>query len=103
MAPAPARKSWYREKQEAQSARQAAFKLAFGRRVYQLRTEAGWSQDEFAIQSLLHRAHPSKIERGELDVRLSTMLNIADAFEITLPELLDFAPSLAGASAQETP
>jgi transcriptional regulator with XRE-family HTH domain len=83
-------KNWFREKQEAQEKRQALFKHAFGERVKELRMAQGWNQDEFAIQALLHRAHPSKIERGELDVRISTILNIADAFSLTVPELLDF-------------
>ena len=83
-------KSWFREKQDAQEVRQTNFKRAFGMRVHQLRLARGWKQDEFAIQALLHRAHPSKIEHGELDVRVSTILNIADAFGLTVPELLDF-------------
>lgn len=85
------RRAAQERKRQQQEERHRAFQIAFGQRVQQLRKERGWNQDEFAIQALLHRAHPNKIENGRTDLRMSTVQNIADAFNLSIDELLRFS------------
>ena len=61
---------------------------AFGERVRRLRLARGWSQEDFAAHSGLHRTWVGVIERGERGVTLLTLLMIAKSFKITVSELL---------------
>lgn len=47
-----------------------------------------YSQEEFAEAIEVSRSHMSVIERGLSDIRLSTLLRIASALELTPDELL---------------
>lgn len=53
-----------------------------------LRVIRGWSQEQLAEASGLHRTYISLIERAECNVSLDNLEKIADAFELSLPELL---------------
>lgn len=59
-----------------------------GARIRQLRKKKGWPQGEFAELCSIHRSHMGKIERGETNVRLSTLLTIAGVLETQLEKLL---------------
>lgn len=48
------------------------------------RNELGLSQKELADKADTHQSRISKIESAELDVRLSTLINIAEALETEL-------------------
>ena len=61
---------------------------ALGVRIRQLRKKKGCSQGEFAAICGLHRSHMGKIERGETNVRLSTLLVIAENLETKVEKLL---------------
>ncbi|WP_293911170.1 helix-turn-helix transcriptional regulator [Deinococcus sp.] len=65
-----------------------AFLFALGQKIQQLRTE-DYSQEDFAAAVDVYRSHMSLIERGKTDVRLSTLLRIARALELSASELLD--------------
>lgn len=52
-----------------------------------LRSERQWSQEELANQSGLARSFTGAIERGEKDVRLSTLAKLADTFGIAVRDL----------------
>jgi ribosome-binding protein aMBF1 (putative translation factor) len=65
-----------------------AVQHALGERVRRLRQARGWSQEEFAARSGLHRTWVGVIERGERGVTLLTLLMIAKSFGITVSELL---------------
>ena len=58
-----------------------------GKRVRRLRQKRGWSQEELAHQSGLARSFTGAIERGEKDLRLSTLVKLANTFKIPLREL----------------
>ena len=60
----------------------------FGRRVRQLRTERGHSQEEFAAVCGLHRTYVGGIERGERNVALKSIKRIAVGLDVSLAELL---------------
>jgi transcriptional regulator with XRE-family HTH domain len=61
---------------------------ALGARIRQLRKKKGWSQGELAAVCGLHRSHMGKIERGETNVRLSTLLVLAENLETRVEKLL---------------
>ena len=60
----------------------------FGKRVHQLRVEAGWSQEAFADLTGLHRTYISGIERGLRNPTLMIVGRLAKAFSISPSELL---------------
>ncbi|HEY6248768.1 MAG TPA: helix-turn-helix transcriptional regulator [Candidatus Angelobacter sp.] len=49
----------------------------FGVRCRELRTAKSWSQEVFADNCEIHRSHMGEIERGEVDVSLTTLAKIA--------------------------
>jgi transcriptional regulator with XRE-family HTH domain len=55
-----------------------------GRRVRGLREKRGWSQEELAHQSGLARSFAGAIERGEKDLRITTLVKLADTFRIPI-------------------
>jgi len=59
-----------------------------GRRVRQLRGQKSWSQESFAHEGSLGRSFTGAIERGEKDVRLTTLLKLARTLGVSLSQLL---------------
>jgi transcriptional regulator with XRE-family HTH domain len=55
---------------------------AFGRRVRQLRTEQGYSQEEFAAKARIHRTYIGGIERGERNPTLTTIRRLGEALGV---------------------
>lgn len=64
------------------------FKL--GKRLYELRNAKGYSLEYLANLCEVNRKHYPLIEKGEIDIRLSTLEKLAIGLEIDLYELLDF-------------
>jgi transcriptional regulator with XRE-family HTH domain len=62
--------------------------LKIGKRVRNLRTDRGWSQEELADRSGVNRSYMSRVELGKSDVSLSVLHKIARTLEISLAELL---------------
>jgi transcriptional regulator with XRE-family HTH domain len=60
----------------------------FGETVRALRKAKGWSQDEFADRSGIHRADVGARERGERNVTLRTIRIIADTLRVKVVELV---------------
>lgn len=68
-----------------------------------LRQEAGWSLDELADRTGLHRTSLGLIERRERGVSLGTAEKLADAFNLRLSALVTMAEaSEVGVSSSET-
>jgi transcriptional regulator with XRE-family HTH domain len=59
---------------------------ALGRRVRDLRTERGLSQEALAEKADLHRNYVGRIERGERGVSLAVVSQLAAAFGLSLAE-----------------
>ena len=59
-----------------------------GKRVHELRVQAGWSQESFADLTGLHRTYISGIERGLRNPTLLIVERLAKAFSISPSELL---------------
>lgn len=62
--------------------------VQLGRTIARLRKQAGYSQEGFAHFTKFHRTYMGHLERGEYDLRLSTIARIADALGLTAGELL---------------
>ncbi len=60
----------------------------FGRRVRQLRTAAGYSQEAFAAECGLDRTYFGGVERGERNLALRNIHRIAKALRLSLSELM---------------
>ena len=57
-------------------------------RVRELREKRKWSQEDLAHESGLARSFTGAIERGEKDLRMSTLIKLANTFNISLAQLL---------------
>ena len=53
-----------------------------------LRFTRGWSQEVLSELAGLHRTYVSSIERGERNVSLDNIEKLADAFDLSVSELL---------------
>lgn len=62
--------------------------VALGARIRELRLAKGLSQDELAAQAGMHRTHPTKLENGLIDPRLSTLRRVADVLQIAINRLI---------------
>lgn len=61
----------------------------FGKRVRQLRHEAGYSQETFAAKIDLDRTYQGGIERGERNLALRNIEKIAKGLGISIAELFE--------------
>lgn len=61
--------------------------VRFGARVRELRMRQGYSQESFATECNLDRTYIGGIERGERNVALRNIQEIARALDISLSEL----------------
>ena len=59
----------------------------FGARVRALRKEAGFSQEDFALEIGLDRTYMGSVERGERNLALLNIRKIAQGLNITVSEL----------------
>ena len=61
----------------------------FGRRVHDLRKQRAWSLEQLATASGVSRSMLSQIERNEANPTLAVTFRIAQAFGMTLAELIE--------------
>ena len=62
----------------------------FGKRLRELRTAKGYSQEQLAEMAALHWTYIGGIERGERNPTLINIEKLARALDVALPELLSF-------------
>lgn len=70
----------------------------FGANVRAARDARGWTQEDLSGRSGLAVVQVSRIERGKREIRLTTLLRLADAFDMRPDELLEglYGQSSAG-------
>ena len=73
---------------------ETAYRRAMGYGVRWHRERREWSIHELADRSTLHPLELARIERGDHDPSLHTLLRIADALELPLTDLLASADAL---------
>lgn len=59
-----------------------------GLNVRRIRTERGWSQEELAFESGLHRTYISGIERGARNPTVTVIAELAEALKVAPADLL---------------
>lgn len=62
----------------------------FGERIRALRLAKGYSQEELAFRTKLHRTYVGGIERGERNPSLKNIAGIAKALKTNLSELFKY-------------
>lgn len=67
----------------------AGARRALGRQVQALRMIRGWRQEDLALATGLHRTYIGSLERGERNVSLDNLVRLAQAFDLSLAELLE--------------
>lgn len=60
----------------------------FGARCRELRSARDWSQELFADNCEIHRSHMGEIERGEVDISLTTLAKIAKGLGMNAGQIL---------------
>ncbi|WP_294206054.1 helix-turn-helix transcriptional regulator [uncultured Chryseobacterium sp.] len=63
-------------------------KKASGARIIELREQKGWSQSDLARACNKDRQAIEKLENGKVNPTLYTLLELANALGISLPELV---------------
>lgn len=59
-----------------------------GDRIRKLRVKKGWTQEEFAEISGLHRTYIGAVERGEKNLTLTTLCTMSKTLDTTIANLL---------------
>jgi transcriptional regulator with XRE-family HTH domain len=63
--------------------------IRLGENVRAARLARGWTQEELARRTGLATVQVSRIERGRREVRLTTLLRLTSALDLTPNDLLD--------------
>jgi transcriptional regulator with XRE-family HTH domain len=58
-----------------------------GDRIRKLRSRKGWSQEEFAAISGVHRTYIGSVERGEKNLTISTLHTLAKTLDTSIAQL----------------
>jgi len=65
----------------------------FGENVRRARHERGWTQEDLSARTGLAVVQISRIERGKREIRLTTLIRLLDAFDVSPETLLSGLPS----------
>lgn len=65
--------------------------VLLGRRIRQIRTNLGLSQEAFAFEVGLHRTYVGQIERAEKNITIKNIEKICYALDIDPKDLFDFS------------
>ena len=68
--------------------RQAPALAALGGTIRRLRKSRGISQEKLALMADVDTSYVGRVERGDNNVAILTLIKIAEALEITLSELM---------------
>lgn len=76
-------------------------RLLLGRRIRSLRNIKGWTQEELGKQADLSYKFIGEIERGQQNPSLDTIVKIASAMKVDLPEIFRFEHEVISRSVVE--
>jgi transcriptional regulator with XRE-family HTH domain len=69
--------------------RDKKFIADFGKRIQILRKQNGLTQEDLSAKTDIPRAQIGRIERGEVNTTIKTMLRLARAFNVDIVKLVD--------------
>jgi ribosome-binding protein aMBF1 (putative translation factor) len=72
----------------ARTAVKAERSEALGQRIWELRKQRGWRQLDLAVQAGINENYVSDLEVGRKEVCLNTISALAEAFGLTISELM---------------
>jgi len=61
--------------------------IKIGKRIQELRKKRGYSQEDFAAAAQLGRSYAGRVERGEQNISMQSLIQIALTLEVELGEL----------------
>lgn len=64
--------------------------VAFGKVLRRLRTEAGYTQEQFGFEADLRRSYVSILELGQQQPSLTTILKVAKALRLSAQDVVGF-------------
>ena len=64
--------------------------FSIGQTIKALRNERGWSQEQLSEKNGVDRSFLGKIERGEVNVSILTLCDIAKALSVNFQTLINF-------------
>lgn len=64
--------------------------LQLGRKIFKIRKERGYSQNQFAELLDISREHLAKIETAKRCISLGLLIDIADKLGVQVKDLIDF-------------
>ena len=67
---------------------QKRVRILLGERVHQLRIKRGWTQENLAKHTGLHRNYIGHVERGELNAGIVNVCQLAESFGMTVSQFL---------------
>ena len=70
-------------------------KVLLGRRIRTLRNTKGWTQQELGNQANINYKFLGEIERGQQNPSFKTLVKIATALDVELPEILRFEQEIS--------
>ena len=65
--------------------------IKIGKRIIELRTKKGWSQADLARACEKDRQAIEKIENGKVNATIYSLMEIAEALEVSLVKIVDVA------------
>ena len=71
--------------------RQHKVLVALGRAVREVRLSKGISQEKLALLSEVDRSYVGRVERGDNNVAVLTLIKLADALDLSLAKLMQRA------------
>lgn len=63
--------------------------VEFGKRIRELRTQTGLSQEKFALEIGMDRTYFASVEAGKRNIAICNIKKIADGLGVTLSELFE--------------
>jgi len=75
---------------------------AFGERVRFYRLQRGWSQEDLAEQTGLHRTYIGSVERGERNVSLINIALLAKTLDVPIVLLATLVLGISGSASSST-
>lgn len=61
--------------------------IKIGKRIQELRKKRGYSQEDFAAAAQLGRSYAGRVERGEQNISIQSLIQIALTLEIEVGEI----------------